>query len=105
MGWLNHKYLARIEALEAENRQLRTQQSELEAALQEKTRALEELAHQVDGESALNALMGFENRQLKAGLGIVQSDLAGSVESAKGTLACATNVRSNFEGLSQEEKA
>ncbi|MEJ2592694.1 MAG: methyl-accepting chemotaxis protein [Candidatus Thiodiazotropha sp.] len=88
--------------MEAENRQLRTQQAELEAALQEKTRALDALARQSDGESALNELMGFENRQLKAGLGIVQSDLAGSVEAAKGTLECATNVRSNFEGLSQE---
>jgi uncharacterized protein YoxC len=39
---------------------------------------------------------------LKAGLGIVQSDLAGSVESAKTTLGCADHVRSYFSGLNTD---
>jgi methyl-accepting chemotaxis protein len=46
--------------------------------------------------------MGFENQQLKVGLGMVQSDLAGSVESAKKTLGCATSVRSHFTVLTTD---
>ena len=35
-------------------------------------------------------------------MGQVQSDLAGSVGSAKQTLSCAKNVRTNFTGLTAE---
>ncbi|MCU7810610.1 MAG: CZB domain-containing protein [Candidatus Thiodiazotropha sp. (ex Notomyrtea botanica)] len=100
MGWLNSKYLTRISQLEQENSSLRETVGRLETALEEKDHALHHSIQQEDRESALNSLMGYENQQLKAGLGIVQSDLAGSVESAKSTLTCATSVRQNFSGLS-----
>lgn len=102
MGWLNRKYLSRIAALEQENRTLLERVGQLEASLQEKAHALGRFQQQAKKESALNDLMGFENRQMKAGLSIVQADLAGSVEAAKGTLNCTKNVRGNFTGLSRE---
>ncbi len=100
MGWLNSKYLTQIQHLESENRRLSDRVSELELCLQEKDRALQEMHRLEERETALNDLMGYENQQLKHGLGIVQSNLAGSVESAKVTLGCAKNVRGHFQGLS-----
>jgi len=102
MGWLNRKYLSRIGALEAENRSLQDKIERLEASLQAQDSVVDGFQRQTERETALNDLMGFENRQLKAGLGIVQSDLAGSVEAAKGTLNCTQSVRSDFTGLTHE---
>lgn len=66
------------------------------------SRTLAALHQETSGESRLNDPKGFENRQLKAGLGMVQSDLAGCVESAEKTLGCATSVRSHFTGLTDD---
>ena len=102
MGWLNSKHSAMITQLEQENLTLRETVSRLEAELEEKDKVLRESMRRDDRESAVNSLMGYENQQLKKGLGIIQSDLAGSVESAKSTLTCATSVRQNFSGLSSD---
>jgi len=100
MGWLNSKYLSQIEGLENENQRLKERLSELETCLKERDQALGQLQRLEERESELNALMGYENQQLKGGLGIVQSDLVGAVESAKVTLDCAQHVRSHFSVLS-----
>ncbi len=102
MGWFNAKERLRIEELEAENGRLRKTITALEQQLSEQSQTLEAHRRKLSGESQLNDLMSFENQQLKAGLGMVQSDLAGSVESAKQTLGCARNVRSNFTGLTTD---
>jgi uncharacterized protein YdbL (DUF1318 family) len=100
MGWLNSKYLSRIEALEIENHLLNERVSELETSLLERDKALSQRQGSEDRASDLNTLMGYENQQLKSGLSIVQSDLVGAVDSAKATLNCAQHVRGHFSGLS-----
>lgn len=100
MGWLNSKYLSQIEGLENENRRLKEKLGELESCLKERDQALQQQQRLEDRAASLNALMGYENQQLKGGLGIVQSDLVGAVESAKVTLGCAQQVRDHFGGLS-----
>jgi len=102
MRWFNKQDLARIERLEAENRELRETIDRLQTQLEAQSQQLAEHQREPSRESQLNELMGFENRQLKAGLGLVQTDLAGSVESAKHTLACAKGVRSHFSGLTSD---
>ncbi|MES9993285.1 MAG: methyl-accepting chemotaxis protein [Candidatus Thiodiazotropha sp.] len=102
MGWWNAKERLRIEQLERENSQLQHELTELEQRLEERTKALSAFQKLTSDESQLNQLMEFENNQLKSGLGIIQSDLAGSVESAKVTLGCADNVRSYFSGLTTD---
>ncbi|MEJ2454324.1 MAG: methyl-accepting chemotaxis protein [Candidatus Thiodiazotropha sp.] len=102
MGWFNAKERLRIEQLEAENGRLRETIAALEQQLSEQSQTLEAHRRKVSGEAQLNDVMSFENQQLKAGLGMVQSDLAGSVESAKQTLGCAKSVRSNFTGLTTD---
>ncbi len=102
MGWFNAKERLRIEELEVENGRLRETIAALEQQLSDQSKILEAHRQEVSGESQLNELMTIENQQLKAGLGIVQADLAGSVESAKQTLGCARNVRSHFTGLTTD---
>jgi methyl-accepting chemotaxis protein len=102
MAWFNGRELARIEQLEMENARLRETVERLEGQLESQSQALAAAQRASAGEEALNDLMGFENQQLNAGLGIVQSDLAGSVESAKKTLSCASNVRSHFTGMTTD---
>ncbi|PVV16039.1 MAG: hypothetical protein B6D82_02050 [gamma proteobacterium symbiont of Ctena orbiculata] len=102
MAWWNAKERLRIEQLEMENGKLQLKLAELQQLQEEQSKALAAHQQQTSDESELNDLMEFENRQLKAGLGIVQSDLAGSVESAKLTLGCAENVRSYFAGLTTD---
>jgi len=102
MGWFKGKERARIAQLEAENEELRETIAQLEERLASQTQRLAEWEREPSRESQLNELMGFENRQLKAGLGLVQTDLAGSIQSAKHTLDCAKSVRSNFSGLTTD---
>ena len=102
MRWLNAKERMRIDELETENGRLRETIAALELQLREQALTLEAHQGRVAESTQLNDLMGFENQQLKAGLGIVQSDLAGSVQSAKQTLSCAKNVRSHFCGLTAD---
>ncbi|MEJ2466272.1 MAG: methyl-accepting chemotaxis protein [Candidatus Thiodiazotropha sp.] len=102
MGWFNGRELARIEQLETENGRLQETIRQLEQQLETQSQELLAAQRASAGETELNDLMGFENQQLKAGLGIVQSDLAGSVVSAKQTLSCAKNVRSHFTGMTTD---
>jgi methyl-accepting chemotaxis protein len=102
MGLFNSKEKQRIGELESENDQLRQKLMQLEQQLEEQSKALTASREQATGESQLNELMTFENNQLKSGLGIVQSDLSGSVESAKQTLGCAETVRLHFSGLNTD---
>jgi uncharacterized protein YoxC len=99
MKWINGKELARIQELEADNRRLQRRVMELESELYGQTELVGRLQRCEQGESRLNELMEFENQHLKEGLGMVQADLAGSVESAKGTLECTQHVRSHFNAL------
>ncbi len=99
MGLFNSKELARIEQLEDEKCKLQERVSELESQL---TELIHTSQKQANGEEQLNELMLFENTQVKAGLGIIQSDLANSVGTAKHTLSCAANIRSHFTGLASE---
>ncbi|MES9954447.1 MAG: methyl-accepting chemotaxis protein [Candidatus Thiodiazotropha sp. 6PLUC2] len=102
MGWFNRKEKRRIVELESENNKLREKAAALEQQLDRQSETLTSLQQHSSGESQLNELMTFENSQMKAGLGIIQSDLADSVVSAKHTLSCATNVRSHFTGLTTD---
>lgn len=102
MGWFNSEEKLRIGQLEVEKEQLKQRIAELERQLEGQEQILATNQWLKSSETQLNDLMEFENRQLKAGLGIVQSDLAGSVESAKLTLGCANNVHSYFSGLSTD---
>jgi predicted nucleic acid-binding Zn-ribbon protein len=99
MGWFNTQEKLRIEELEAENERLRQKTSALERQLGEQSNTLAEQQEHQSGETQLNELMEFENNQLKAGLGIVQSDLAGSVDSAKLTLGSSDNIRTYFTDI------
>ncbi len=100
MGWLNSKHQERVSELELENQSLKDTISQLEDELAERDVELQKLKQQDERESAVKSLMGYENHQLKKGLGIVQSDLVGAVDSAKSTLKCATGVREDFSSLS-----
>jgi uncharacterized protein YoxC len=102
MGWFNGRELARIEQLETENGRLQETIRQLEQQLETQSQELLAAQRASAGEAELNGLMGFENQQLKAGLGIVQSDLAGSVVSAKQTLSCANDVHSHFTGMTTD---
>ncbi|MEW8506969.1 MAG: methyl-accepting chemotaxis protein [Candidatus Thiodiazotropha sp.] len=102
MKWWSAKERLRLGQLESENDQLRSKIAELERLLEERTESLTACQQRSSGETQLNQLMEFENNQLKTGLGIVQSDLAGSVESAKLTLGCTGNVRSYFSTLTTD---
>ena len=102
MKWIKGKELARIQALEAENSELKQRLMTLESQLNEQSESLGRLQRCEQSESRLNELMEFENQQLKEGLGLVQADLAGSVESAKGTLECTEQVHGHFNALTGE---
>ncbi len=102
MKWIKRKELARIHALEADNGRLQQRVRELESQLGEQLELVGRLQRCEQGEARLNELMEFENQQLKEGLGIVQADLAGSVESAKGTLECTQHVRNHFNALTDD---
>jgi methyl-accepting chemotaxis protein len=102
MGWLNSKHQERVSELELESRSLRQTISQLQDELAEKDAKLQKLKQQDERESAVKSLMGYENHQLKKGLGIVQADLVGAVDSAKNTLTCAVNVKQEFSSLSDD---
>ena len=99
MKWINGKELARIQALEADKSSLQQRIMELESQLAQQSEQLKRLQRCEESESKLNGLMAFENQHLKADLGVVQADLASSVESAKSTLECTSHVRSHFNAL------
>ena len=102
MKWIKGKELARIQALELDNNRLQQRVMELESQLSEQSEQMGRLQQCEQSESRLNELMEFENQHLKEGLGLVQADLAGSVESAKGTLHCTENVRCHFNALTED---
>lgn len=102
MRWLNAKEQLRIEQLKSDNTQLRQRLDELERQFGEQSESLKAYQRQSSAETKLNELMSFENEQLKTGMGIVQNDLAGSVESAKVTLSCANTVKVHFTGLTSD---
>ncbi|MES9833137.1 MAG: methyl-accepting chemotaxis protein [Candidatus Thiodiazotropha sp. DIVDIV] len=102
MGWFNKKDQTLIAQLQVENEELKNTVAALEEQLERQSKTLTTLQQDTSRESQLNELMTFENIQMKAGLGIIQSDLADSVGSAKHTLGCATNVRSHFTGMTAD---
>jgi methyl-accepting chemotaxis protein len=102
MKWFNSKEQKIIDELGSENSRLRERVSILEAKLTEQTELATALQMHANGEDQLNELMLFENTQIKAGLGIIQSDLASSVGAAKHTLKCSGSIRSHFNGLASD---
>lgn len=102
MGWFNSKDLERIKHLEMENQHLQDKVATLQQQLDSQSETITSLQQHSTGETQLNELMTFENSQMKTGMGIIQSDLAASVTSAKHTLNCATEVRTHFTGLTSE---
>ena len=102
MGWFNAQERKRIEQLEAENARLKESIVDLEQQLGEQSLALAEYRRQPSSDIQLNDVMRFENQQLKAGIGIVQADLNGSVQAAKQTLGFAKTGHAQFTALTTQ---
>ena len=103
MGWFdNRQKQMHITALENENRHLQDQLAALKAELTEKDLELASLRMAAGGEAQLDALMGFENENMKSGLTDIQTNLSDAVNAAKQTLRCVNNIGNDFDSLSGE---
>jgi uncharacterized phage infection (PIP) family protein YhgE len=102
MAWFNRKDQERIKQLEIKNKRLQDKIETLQQQLDSQSETIASLQQHRTGEAQLNELMTFENSHMKTGMGIIQSDLASSVTSAKHTLTCASHVRTHFTGLTSE---
>jgi uncharacterized protein YoxC len=103
VGWFdNRQKQLQITELETENRYLKNQLESLQSELAQKDRELANLHSSSGREAELDALMSFENENMKSGLVDIQTNLADAVNAAKHTLNCVNNIGGDFASLSGE---
>jgi len=99
---LKSKHLQEVSALQSE---IASAQSEFKAQRTEIEQLRQELEHARSSstrEDDLNALMHFENENVKLGLTDIQGNLAESVGAAKHTLQMVDNINADFEQTASE---
>lgn len=100
MGWFTNKQnLVEQEALREENKRLHTENTRLQNELEEALEKLRFFDSGKDRETQLNELMGYENQNVKTGLVDIQTNLAGSVSTAKETLTNVSQIGGEFDTL------